>query len=174
MRPCSTPASKQKRAQLLRGQLQGKSGTRCAQAAGFLFLSTTLAGPADRFACKSFAADAGRGRGSLIVTLPLLLLLLLKNIVPRNPHWWRSDASPSMAHPALGASSAVADSHRDSCSKPSPSSPPFTPSTPVQYRSFSPSLAAPARERQPPKGPYSRQSKTVPLLQRAPKAARPE
>ena len=87
MRPCSTPASKQKRAQLLRGQLQGKSGTRCAQTAGFLFLSTTLAGPADRFACKSFAADVGRGRGSLIVTLPLLRLLLLKNIVPHNPHF---------------------------------------------------------------------------------------
>ena len=55
----------------------------------FLILSASLAGPADRFACKSFAADVGRGRESLIVTLsrtlPLLPVLLLSVLTNSKP-----------------------------------------------------------------------------------------
>ena len=42
--------------------LQGNTGTRCAQTSVFLILSASIAGPADRFARKSFATAAGRGR----------------------------------------------------------------------------------------------------------------
>ena len=41
---------------------KGNTETRCAQTTVFLILPPGLAGPADRFARKSFAADAGRGR----------------------------------------------------------------------------------------------------------------
>ena len=54
--------SKQELAQLLRRQLKGKYGNSLAQTTVFLILSASLAGPADRFARKSFAADARRGR----------------------------------------------------------------------------------------------------------------
>ena len=39
---------------------KGNTGTRCAQTSVFLILSAGLAAPADRFARKSFATDAGR------------------------------------------------------------------------------------------------------------------
>ena len=42
---------------------KGNTETRCAQTTVFLILPAGLAGPADRFARKSFAADARRGRG---------------------------------------------------------------------------------------------------------------
>ena len=41
---------------------KGNTETRCAQTTVFLILPPGLAGPADRFARKSFAADAGGGR----------------------------------------------------------------------------------------------------------------
>ena len=48
---------------------KGNMGTRCAQTFVFLILPAGSAGPTDRFARRSFAADAGRGRWRCIAWL---------------------------------------------------------------------------------------------------------